>query len=231
YGGDGTIIEVAKALYKSRIPLGIIPGGTANVMAKELHIPINSLDAIKLLTSRRHKIKAVDMGMCNSTPFFLRLTMGDLANMTRKTTRDLKNKFGQLAYGIAALQHLGKNAGAPYELQLDNKKFTAEGTSIMITNSGNVGIEGTSLIPSINIADGYLDVILFKNTDISTLASLAGSILMQNKPEGIIAHWKAKKIKIRSKSSQFVVHDDKITETKSLTVAILPKTLRIVVPK
>src|SRR5690348_15921530 len=50
YGGDGSVSDVARALYGKQTPMAIIPGGTANVMSKELGIPQDAIEAIDLLT-------------------------------------------------------------------------------------------------------------------------------------------------------------------------------------
>lgn len=231
YGGDGTVMEVAKALFKKSKPMAIIPGGTANVMAKELGIPINSLEAIKMIANKNHKLQTIDMALCNKEPFFLRISIGRLAKFVKDTSREMKDTFGQAAYGISAVKHFGKEDNTEYKIVLDGKRFTEKGAALMITNSGNVGIEGLSLIPSISVSDGLLDIILFKDTNLTTMASLATSMLLQNKPTGIVQHWKGRKIKVTFPTKSPIILDDASLKAKSISVSIVPHSLRIVVPK
>ncbi|HEY0273968.1 MAG TPA: diacylglycerol kinase family protein, partial [Chitinophaga sp.] len=108
YGGDGTVMEVAQGLFQTSTPMAIIPGGTANVMAKELAIPTDTQAAIALLTSGRFAIKPVDMGLVNDIPFLIRVNMGIFSDMITEASPDLKDRWGQWAYGITALQTLQK---------------------------------------------------------------------------------------------------------------------------
>src|SRR5450432_3256127 len=81
YGGDGSVMEAARALHMSDMTLAIIPGGTANVMAKELDIPLDSIEAIRLLTCEDHIVKKIDMGLVNGYPFLIRVNLGVLSDM------------------------------------------------------------------------------------------------------------------------------------------------------
>ncbi|MEO6630239.1 MAG: acylglycerol kinase family protein, partial [Mucilaginibacter sp.] len=64
YGGDGCVTAVAAALHGKLLPMAIIPGGTANVMAKELGIPTDTVEALALL-KKGHRIRTIDMGLVN----------------------------------------------------------------------------------------------------------------------------------------------------------------------
>ncbi|MGZ3873577.1 MAG: diacylglycerol/lipid kinase family protein, partial [Mucilaginibacter sp.] len=98
YGGDGCVTEVASALHGSGTPMAIIPGGTANVMAKELGIPLETTAAIEMIATGHCKIKKTDMGLMNGYPFLLRINLGIMADMVLQASRSLKDDLGQLAY-------------------------------------------------------------------------------------------------------------------------------------
>jgi diacylglycerol kinase (ATP) len=230
YGGDGTVMEVAHGMHNKNLPLAIIPGGTANIMAKELGIPIDTREAINLIAGKNHKLRAIDMGFMNNEPFLLRLTMGDLAHMVLDTNRQMKNKLGQLAYGLTAVKQIGRLGTHRYRLSIDGKKIQTTGSSLIITNSGNVGIQGVSLIESISVSDGSLDVILLKDTTLGTLTSFATNIVLKNKPRGTIRHWRGKNITVRM-DKQPLIHDDFARNEEKLDIITVPKALSIVVPK
>ncbi|MBC8112199.1 MAG: hypothetical protein H7Y04_14175, partial [Verrucomicrobia bacterium] len=164
YGGDGSVMEVAQALFKSKVPMAIIPGGTANVMAKELGIPTDSQAALALLTSENAAITAIDMGLMNNIPFMLRVNLGLLADMVIQTDRQMKDTFGQLAYGITTVQTLLEVNPAMYLIEIDGEIFEESGVALSVTNSGNIGVEGFSILPDINVSDGLLDVILMNHS-------------------------------------------------------------------
>src|SRR4051812_36561871 len=62
YGGDGTVMEVAEVMKGQETPMAILPGGTANVMSKELGIPVDLPRAIALLLDKNHDTRLVDLG-------------------------------------------------------------------------------------------------------------------------------------------------------------------------
>ena len=230
YGGDGTVMEVARALQNTNIPLAILPGGTANVMAKGLGIPTSTKEALDLFLSAKCRVRHMDMGMCNNEPFIVRITMGHFAHMTADTTRKLKDQFGQLAYGMSAVKHLGKIGSTVFNMHLDGKAIVETGSTLIITNTGNIGIPGVSILPTVSVNDGFFDIILFKDTNLTTLASAATSMFLKQKNNDQITYWRAKKISVSCKTKQAVNIDDEVMPLKNLTVSVVPKAVRVVVP-
>jgi len=192
YGGDGCVTEVAAALQRTNMPVAIIPGGTANIMARELGIPLDSSEALESLFSGI--IQEVDMGVVNGMPFLLRVNLGIMADMVTEADRELKDKIGQLAYGVTALKTTANAEAVNYKLEIDGKQISASGVSLTVTNSGHLGIGDFALQPGISITDGWLDVILLKENTLSSLFKVMGSTLLQQKSDQL-EHWKAKKIK------------------------------------
>jgi diacylglycerol kinase (ATP) len=232
YGGDGSVMEVAESLFKKNIPLAIIPGGTANVLAKELAIPQDTRQALNLL-KEENNIKRIDMALCNETPFVIRINVGLMADMITETDRNLKNKVGQLAYAVTAVSQMQNIEEVSYRMVLDDKKINSSGISLVIANSGNVGIPNISLLPIIDINDEFLDVIILKSKDLGALVKWAGAMAVGGMPEGVLDHWKVKKVQIRIPSSQTVMIDDKEIKMKDsdlLTIEVVPQALSVVVP-
>lgn len=229
YGGDGTVMDVAQALFKSKTPMAILPGGSANVMAKELGIPTTTKDAVELL-AKKLNIREVDMGMMNNTPFLIRINVGLMADIVKETPRDLKLKVGQLAYTPALVKHTVNSQIVKYSIRADGKRFQTEGVCMVIANSGNVGLSNTSLVPSIRTDDGKLDLIVIKNTDVSGLKELAKTALLNKQPEENIQHWKVKHTIITVSPQQTIIMDDIVVTPKKLNIRVIPKAIRIVVP-
>jgi diacylglycerol kinase (ATP) len=230
YGGDGSVMEVAQALFKTKVPMAIIPGGTANVMAKELGIPTDSQAALALLTSENSQIKAIDMGLMNHIPFMLRVNMGLLADMVIQTDRRMKDTFGQLAYGISTVQTLLEVNQSTYLIEIDGEIFEESGVALSVTNSGNIGVEGFSILPDINVSDGLLDVILMNQSDWLSVVKLAGSTLFQTETD-VLKRWKGRDIKIAFAEPQNIICDDCVMENiQKLHVKIVPESLNILIP-
>ncbi|WP_295715865.1 diacylglycerol kinase family protein [Mucilaginibacter sp.] len=229
YGGDGCVTETAAALQGTNTPMAIIPAGTANVMAKELAIPLDTLAALEVLTGNNYQIKTVDMGVVNGDPFLLRVNLGIMADMILRADPTLKDNIGQLAYGISAIKTLADAEPVKYYMEIDGKKTEETGVSLTITNSGNIGISDYTLQPGISITDGLLDVILLKDNDFITMLKVAGSTLLQNETEAV-KHWKAREIVVRMDKEQCFICDDHEVTAKQLFIKVVPASIMILVP-
>jgi diacylglycerol kinase (ATP) len=229
YGGDGCVTSVASALHGSNLPIAIIPGGTANVMAKELGVPINTVEALDLLSQGKHRIIKVDMGLANDIPFLLRVNMGIMADMVTRADRDLKDSIGQLAYGVTAVKTLVEAKTVNYELNIDGQKISAQGVALTVTNSGNMGIGDFALQPDISITDGFLDVIIMKEKSLSSVIKVAGSALLQGETDAL-QHWKAKKVVIETPEKQSFICDDTEHFATKLKLEVVPGSIRMLVP-
>ena len=230
YGGDGSIAEVAKVLYGSDTPLAIIPGGTANVMSKELGIPQNSLAAIELLKGDTAKILHMDIASANDELFFIRVNVGIMADMVLEASREMKDKVGRLAYGIAAIQTLIKSDVDQYQLTIDGEKISKEGVALTVTNCGNIGIGDYSFLPDISIRDGFLDVILLHEANLMSVLRVAGATFFKTDSE-ILEHWKCKEVKIEFDKTHRFVLDDCERHADSIYIKVIPGALKVVVPK
>jgi diacylglycerol kinase (ATP) len=104
YGGDGTVMEAARGLFGSQTPLVILPGGTANLMSVELGIPKNLAQAAAIAVDPNSRVRVVDAGLFGGeTHFLLRVGMGFAARKVEIADRDLKDRYGVMAYSIGAL--------------------------------------------------------------------------------------------------------------------------------
>jgi len=96
-GGDGTIAAVAAGMAQSHIPLGIIPTGTWNAIARNLQLPFSTLRAINLMCGK-HNIKKLDLMQVGENLHAMNLSMGISASMIKSTSRGDKRKLGLIAY-------------------------------------------------------------------------------------------------------------------------------------
>jgi diacylglycerol kinase (ATP) len=231
YGGDGTVMEVASGLIGTQTPLAIFPGGTANVMSVELGIPGDLTQAAALICGSEHEIRPVDMGQVNDHNFILRAGVGLEADLVEGARRDLKDRIGNLAYVISALQALGNSKIVRYQLTLDGKEIETEGITCMVCNSGNVGQPGLTLAPTINVSDGLLDVLVVRAGDIGSLLSVFASVVRQNEDAQPLQHWQGREIKVQTEEAQTVQADGEILGQTPVNVKIIPSAIRVVVPK
>lgn len=230
YGGDGTVSEVAKALIHTATPLAIIPGGTANVFAKELGITTNVDEALQLISREKDVTKTIDMGFFQKTPFVLRIEIGLAAHIVKDTKRETKRLLGQFSYIIHSVTHLHHEQRHTFTMNIDGKEITEKGIALMIANVGNIGIEGYSIVPQSKIDDGLLDVVIVKEKGIGTFVTWFTHILARKKPERIITHWKAKTVDISLHREHTIICDDVPMKAKSIHAEVVPQSLHVIVP-
>ncbi|MGD8626936.1 MAG: diacylglycerol kinase family lipid kinase [Anaerolineae bacterium] len=230
YGGDGTVMEVVSGLIDRDVPLAILPGGTGNVLATELQIPPGLADAARLAAGDETPSRRVDVGRCGDCYFLLRLATGFNARQIQATTREMRDRYGRLAYFIAALQALPDTQPVQFRFTLDGEPVEYEAVTCIVANAGNLGIPGLSLSPLIRIDDGLLDLVAVHNLDLEALSSLAASIAdLAPEPENL-GHWQAQQITIEADPAQPVVADGEDAGQTPITLDVLPEAVRILVP-
>jgi len=243
YGGDGTIAEVGGAITGMGIPLGILPGGTANVMSVELGIPQAFGDAVGVLCSDELQLRPIDVGTVDDRHFILRLSMGLEARMVEGADRSLKDRLGTLAYALSALKALTTPELMHFEFDLDGQTQCEDGIACVIANSANLGRAGLQLSPDVNVADGLLDIFVVNNTSLPTVMSILSGILGQetkvNLAEEVgtqpseprpIRHWQAKQVAVRSTPVSSVQCDGEMIGETPKQISILASALQVVVP-
>lgn len=158
-GGDGTINEVLNGLA-DHTPLGILPMGTANVLARELGIPLDLPSACALLKSGAPK--PIDLGWCNGRRFSLMVGIGFDAEAVREVVPNVKDLIGAPAYVLAGLKALA-NFPRPirYRLRLTDRRLVQRGMMLVVANAASYA-GALLLAPQAAIDDGWLDVCLFR---------------------------------------------------------------------
>ncbi len=229
YGGDGTISEIAAGLAGTPTALAILPGGTGNAISYEFGIPRNYTKAAQLLVSQ-HEIRVVDMGMVGERLFLLRAGVGLEAMVVEKSPRQLKDRFGLLAYGIAGLQALIATKPVQYTLILDGDQVEVQGVACTVANSGHLGLPGLNLAPTIDIEDGLLDVIVLRRANLSLLIDILSDSVTGGSGLGKLQHWQVENVVIEANPAQTAQVDGDSLGMTPIEVHSYPQALRVVVP-
>jgi YegS/Rv2252/BmrU family lipid kinase len=161
-GGDGTVREVCAELAGTGIPVGIVPAGTGNLLARNLDIPLYIRAAIDVaLTGQDRAIDLVKVSGDGFEPthFMVMAGMGFDAAIMEGVNEDIKKRVGWLAYVLSALKSLMFPA-VKVEVSVDGGEFTSHRARTVVV--GNVGFlqAGMPLLPDAAIDDGVLDVVL-----------------------------------------------------------------------
>jgi YegS/Rv2252/BmrU family lipid kinase len=175
-GGDGTVSGVADGLVGSDVPLGILPLGTANVLARELGIPVDLESACALLAGE-HGVARVDAMRVGEHSYFTQVGVGIDAIMIRDTPTEKKKRFGRLAYIWSALRCLLGFEPKRFRLTVDGAETRRRASQVLVANSGILGQPPLRWGPDIAPDDGRLDVCVVRARTAFDYVSLAWHVL------------------------------------------------------
>lgn len=159
-GGDGTVNEIASNVPHPPFPIAVLPGGTANVLARELGLPLDPVRSLKIALKRN--VRHVDLGGFRSGSerrFLFVAGIGFDAFAVYCVRPALKAKIGMAAYVVAILDCL-LNYTFP-EFQITTEKQTISATSCLICNSKKYG-GGLLFCPDADMKDGLLDLLVIQ---------------------------------------------------------------------
>jgi len=232
YGGDGTLTEAISGLIGSDIPVAILPGGSANVMATELAIPNDLKEACLLLSHGPLDIKTIDVGQFGSHYFIVGISLGFEAEIVKGTNREAKNKMGILAYLFSAAAALKKTKKAVYHLKIDGKKYEVEGMICTIANTGNLRFSDISFDKHIDVSDGFLDVVVVRKANLGLFKLMVITLIKRERPDNLelVNHWQGRDISISSTPRQTVQCDGETLEEMPLRVKVIPGAIRVFTP-
>jgi diacylglycerol kinase (ATP) len=154
-GGDGTINAAALGVIELGLPLGILPMGTANDLARTLGIPPN-LDAAARIIARG-RTRHIDLGLVNGEPFFNVASIGLSAELAQRLTREIKRRWGRLGYGLVALQVLSQ--ARPFSAIITSAEGTVRVRTLQIAvGNGRYYGGGNAVEATAAIDDQHLDL-------------------------------------------------------------------------
>jgi len=153
-GGDGTLNAAAPALVKTGLPLGILPLGTANDLARSLGLPPDPLEAARTII--RTEARPVDLGQVNGHYYFNVASVGFSADLAAELTAEAKKKWGTVGYAIAAFRLL--RGARPFTVTIEHDGRTEKVTTIQasVGNGRHYG-GGMTVADTATVDDGKLD--------------------------------------------------------------------------
>jgi len=233
YGGDGTLMEAISGLIGSDIPLAILPGGSANVMATELGIPTGLKEACLLLGHGPLETRTIDVGQFDKRYFIIGISLGFEADVVKGADRQTKNKIGIFAYFLSAVAALKITKKTVYHLKIDGQEHEVKGYTCIITNTGNIGFSHISFDKHIDVSDGFLDIVVVRKANLSLLRLIVITFFKRERPDNLelVKHWQGKDISVSSIPKQTVQCDGEVLEKMPLHIKIIPGAIKVLVPR
>ncbi|QBD79324.1 diacylglycerol kinase family lipid kinase [Ktedonosporobacter rubrisoli] len=234
-GGDGTINEVIQELAQSQTALGVLPGGTVNVWAREVGIPLDYAGAREVLL--HGQMRQIDLGQVNDEHyFFLMAGIGLDGEVTYAVEKKPVKRLGVIGYLlIGAWLGLGYR-GFRAVLQVDGRVIKTNALQIII---GNTQLYGGTIRYTWQAScdDGLLDICIVRRQDMlkRILVSL-DFLLGREERRQWVRYLRGSNVKIRTRQPiAFQLDGDPIGYTArgfpSTAFSIVPQALKVIVPQ
>lgn len=225
--GDGLLGAIGGALAGTETPMGIIPGGRGNDLARVLGIPTDPAGAIEVLA--QGETRRIDVGEANGRRFLGIASAGfdSDANRIANETRRVK---GNLVYAFAAFRALAAWKPARFTIQEGEQRMRFTGYTVAAANSKAYG-GGMFLAPDADLADGELDVVMIGEVGkLRFLGNLPKVFKGTHVKEDEVRVFRTRSVTLDA-SRPFSVYADgeHITELPA-TVRVLPGALQVVAP-
>lgn len=136
-GGDGTLNRSLDALVDTGLPLGILPLGTANNVARTLGIPDDLAAACEIIAGGH--LRRIDLGVANGIYFFTTASIGLSVRITEQLTAERKRRWGRLAYGLTAARVLWAARPMHAEIVWEGGSFHSHSVQIVVGNGRYYG--------------------------------------------------------------------------------------------
>lgn len=225
-GGDGTLNEVASAIYtKPGISLGIVPRGSGNGLALHLRIPLNTEKALKVAFSEN--TIPCDVGLLNDKPFFSVAGVGFDAMVADRFAR-MKGR-GMKNYIRAVMRHYPGYKPSVYEIRIKGKTISEKALMISFANSNQFG-NNTSLSPDASLTDGLIDLCIMHKPPVPAALILSPLLFLKKMNRtGYLKILRTEKAEIKVPLPAFyhIDGDPYVLECPEISIGILPQTLNI----
>jgi diacylglycerol kinase (ATP) len=230
-GGDGTVSAVANGLVGTATPLGILPLGTANVLARELGIPIDIEGACRLLVGP-HAITAIDVMKLKDRYYLTQVGVGIDALMIRDTKREAKQRFGRIAYIWTAFTRLLGFQPRLFTLECDGRANRSRASQVVVANCGILGQPPFRWGPNIRVDDGRIDVCIIRARTLLDYATLAWLVVLgRHKQSPNVRYLTVEdRVAIATRRPLPVQADGEIIGETPVEVTVVPRALRVVMP-
>jgi len=221
-GGDGTLKLVAECLLNSNIPIGIIPAGSANGMAKELGIPTDIELALNLVVSGEpHKIHAVKL---NDQLCIHLSDLGFNAYLVKKF--DAMPERGMWGYAKATWHALWSHKRMQIELNIKGETIKSAAAMVAIANATMYGT-GLKINPDGKLNDELFEIIVVKDYSYLEILKIWLTKLPFNPKK--IEVFQTSEVKIFSKhKAHFQVDGEYIGQVNEVTAKILPASVTVI---
>ncbi len=228
-GGDGTLNEIASFIPSPPYPVVVLPAGTANVIARELRLPLNPVRALDLGLNRSvRKVDLGELGPGAKRRFLFVAGIGFDAYVAARVKPALKARFGMGAYALEIIRCLRVYPFREFQVHVDDCSYRA--TSCLVANAKSYG-GGLLFCPRADMQDGLLDILIIQGQNRIELARfLLLAWLGHPRENDWTRRYRAGKLNVDGPPGIPVQADGESAGELPLEIGLLPSTFPLVIP-
>ena len=236
FGGDGTAMQAAAALVGTDVALGVIPGGTGNLLAGNLRIPASPARAARALVRARPRL--FDLGRMERPAgpqyFAVACGAGYDARVMAGTLSEHKRRWGMAAYVATTLRLMSELRSTLHSITIDGVEYEANAAMVLVANCGEVIPPFVKLGPGITPDDGLLDVVVVRADNFPQSLRAVWDLLRlrpgTSGPDAYVGHVRGREVKVETDRPQPVQLDGEPGGTTPFTASVVPGAIQIMVP-
>jgi YegS/Rv2252/BmrU family lipid kinase len=238
FGGDGTTMQAAAALVGSETVLGVIPGGTGNLLAGNLRIPKHPVRAARSLLAGR--IAALDLGRIERPDgmhyFAVACGSGYDARIMAETTTADKHRWRFAAYVATTFRLLPELRSTRHLIRVDGVEYEATAALVLVANCGEVISPYVRLRSGITPDDGLLDVIVLRADSFRDSVRAIWQLLRERGTEGSpgagrVGYARGKVITVTADPPEPVQLDGEPLGQTPFTAEVVPGAIHVIMPQ
>ncbi|HJP55805.1 MAG TPA: diacylglycerol kinase family protein [Gemmatimonadales bacterium] len=223
FGGDGTTMQAAAALVGTEVALGVIPGGTGNLLAGNLRIPLSPVRATQALLAG--KARPFDLGRVEREDgihyFAVACGAGYDARVMAATPAALKRRWKIAAYIATTFRLMGELRTSRHRISVDGAEFDAEAAMVLVANCGEVIPPFVRLKRGIRPDDGVLDVVVIRASNFRQSVRAVWHLLREV-PGGYVAWARGTDVRVVSDPVEPVQLDGEPGGTTPFQATVVP---------
>ena len=233
-GGDGTAMEVAGALAHTGIPIGVLPGGTGNLLARALGVSRNVERAVHELL--HGSVRNLDLGLVFGHHFAVAAGVGIDAAMVAETPRWMKRRLGVLAYTImatkAALRAVLFRRFFVVRVEVDGEVIERRAAAVLFANFGAILEDRLAFGPDIAVDDGLLDCCIFSPSHLGDAIRIMWRVTRQDfRPDPALLYRKGTRFRLETVPALPLQADGELLGVTPVEITVDPLAAHLLVPR
>lgn len=234
YGGDGTTMQAVRGLVGTDVHLGLVPGGTGNLLARNLRLPLDPAQAARAIV--RGRPRPVDLGRIGRADgaryFAVAAGAGFDAQVMGQTSSGAKRRWKLAAYLVKAWEIILHDLqNVPSTVTVDGDVLEAEAATVLVVNCPEIIPPFLPIWKNVALDDGLFDIFVLRARGVREGMSMIWQLLITKRDgNGAILHARGRHVSVMTDPPRPVQCDGELEGETPFTADLLPGGLTVLVP-